>query len=948
MSLRLDKPYEPELDNPSSEAFKKLKNEVLKVLFGQYKSLSGFIGVNINGFSRGSIITQYTVEASEIKTEEISKVNAQIPQAMKEVASVIGSVTASITASDLLFIPKPTYTGTSMKLQCGPPDVNLGELSSVQWKFNDGILNNRPRHVINTIGLQSTLTVSQVILADIGLYECTLKISVLEYIQKRKVTDEDIRPAPNIRVDAEINAECDGSLLALTCCVQEPYKVKWYLGKTILNSVASETNCVRYSIERACETSITKIYTCKVESLTQYNKTTTLTLFPEPPLCNDIVYGMGREGDSSVIRCEKGQTGSKTAVCESNRQWTLVEDTCIVEEIKELLTESTDLDPVKVEVFVEKLNEAVKEQTEAIAESSNTISAITEILVSVSDVTETVTEPLMKNVLEVVDKLSADNAAKSWQVLNTNRSSNASSQLLGSLEQLSKGLKGEFSITTPRIQLKKTSFRDFFSINLNSSIHLNIPNTQHENVSITTILFSSLDNILPARDASFNISQLGTTTNSTENDTASVVLDNFINADVVLIKVNQVITNVTLSYEKKNDSFTPDPQCVFWNFSLLDGLGAWDDKGCSLISDINSTVTCQCNHLTSFSILMSTHIPESIREALDIITYIGVGISLASLVICLIIEGYVWKAVTRNGTAFMRHVSIVNTALCLLIADICFIIAASVAKNPDENPGEDFTVPVGPCSTATFFMHFFYLALFFWMLVSGLLLFYRMVMVFSHMSKSAMLAVGLCVGYGAPLIIAVVTVASTAGGNGYIQREQACWLNWNETMALLALVIPALTIVFINIIILFVVLYKMLRSGGIGDQSVADERHTLKVVVRCVLILTPLFGLTWSLGVGTMVAPTNEGVHIAFAFFNSLQGLFILVFGTLFDSKIRALLARKPLTGSSGSSSNRTKSTSAGLFSKVRSILPGRRNVYHLSPPSRSSTNEPTESYSSI
>ena len=368
---------------------------------------------------------------------------------------------------------------------------------------------------------------------------------------------------------------------------------------------------------------------------------------------------------------------------------------------------------------------------------------------------------------------------------------------------------------------------------------------------------------MPARNSTYDPDLFNTTTNGTTTDNA-------INGAVVLVKVSKSIENVSLSYNKINANLTLHPQCVFWNFTFFNNLGAWDDEGCTFVSDINNTVTCSCNHLTSFSILLSTDIPPSVRELLDIITYIGVGISLASFVICLIIEGYVWRAITKNSTAFMRHVSIVNTAVSLLIADICFIIGASFAKNPLENPEEDHKVPVGPCSTATFFMHFFYLALFFWMLVSGLLLFYRTVMVFSHMSKLTMLAIGFSLGYGCPLIIAVITVAVTAPGSGYIRKDFACWLNWLETKALLALVIPALTIVLINILIVIVVLFKMLRRG-VENTSQPEERHTLVVIIRCVAILTPLFGLTWSLGVGTMVSSTNKGIHIAFAFFNSLQ-----------------------------------------------------------------------------
>ncbi|CDQ98041.1 unnamed protein product [Oncorhynchus mykiss] len=84
-----------------------------------------------------------------------------------------------------------------------------------------------------------------------------------------------------------------------------------------------------------------------------------------------------------------------------------------------------------------------------------------------------------------------------------------------------------------------------------------------------------------------------------------------------------------------------------------------------------------------------------------------------------------------------------------------------------------------------------------------------------------------------------------------------------------------------------------------------------------------------------MTTPNNLGIHIVFAIFNSLQGLFILVFGTLLDKKIR-----EALTGRSQVSSNRTRSTSAapssssGLgFFRIR-----RRNVFNVSAAPTSST----------
>ncbi|XP_031155849.2 adhesion G-protein coupled receptor F1 [Sander lucioperca] len=667
-----------------------------------------------------------------------------------------------------------------------------------------------------------------------------------------------------------------------------------------------------------------------------------MKVFTEAPTCVDTQYGTGRVGDTSIVRCNPGQVGSRTFVCQQTG-WMLSEDTCIVTAIQELFVVSTNLNKEEVPDFVGNLSSTVTKERDKIATSSATISAIVDILNNIASVsTGDVTATVMENVLETVDVIIGSESRQSWTFLNANRTSSASSALLSSMESLSDRLVGEIAFETPRILLNRTiTFNNSFTANLNNSIFIKVPNINN-NVFFTTITFSTLDNVMPARNSSFDAIRFNTTSNYT-------VTDNAINAAVVLVKTKATVKNVNLSFNKLNSSLLLNAQCVFWNFTLFNNLGAWDDEGCTFVSDINNIVTCSCNHLTSFSILMATDIPPELREALDIITYFGVGISMASLVICLIIEGYVWKDVTRNSTSFMRHVSIINTALSLLIADICFIIGASIAKNPLENPGGDYNVPVGPCSTATFFMHFFYLALFFWMLVSGLLLFYRTVMVFSHMSKSIMLAIGFLLGYGCPLIIAVITVAVTAPGNGYIRADNACWLNWIQTHALLALVIPALTIVFINIIIVIVVLFKMLRRG-VGDATQRDEKQTLVVIVRCLAILTPLFGLTWALGVGTMISSTNKGIHIAFAFFNSLQGFFILVFGTLFDSKIRSILSRKVPTPSTGS--NTTRSTSGGISSLSGlnwiNRLRGRRYIYRVSEAANSSSTGASESFVNI
>ncbi|XP_077950021.1 adhesion G protein-coupled receptor F5 isoform X4 [Gasterosteus aculeatus] len=940
LSVELDRTFNSNLSNPLSDEYKTLESSINKVLVSQYSSITGFIKVSVTGFREGSVITEFTVQTSNINLGEVATANKNLITAITPIAPVIGSVTALINSKTptKTIKPFPIFTGQTMVHMCEvSPELNIGAISGSKWKFNGKEINTNQ---VLLSGSTSTLTVNNVALLDIGLYECTLTGGVISYSQKRAVTNGEIKETPIIRLKRRVNVKCGGGgqVISIECCVQSPYTVNWFRGSEDSALVSSAIGgCINYD-HRLESCSERPLFTCKVQNLA-YEDKTEIIVFTQEVTCTNVQYGDGRDGDESTIKCDAGLEGFKKARCVT-RKWTVFEDTCIVTRVKELFFASERLNEETVAEFATNLSTAVGKEKTTILRSPATISATVDVVKNIAaHIGEVVSEDFMRDVLETVDVIIGDGSRESWTTLNGNETRNASSSLLGSMELLAGGLVGEVALATQQILLNRTSFDNSFSADLNPSIFIDIPDINLRNVFITTITFLTLNNVMPVRHNSSSV--LDTTGNE------SRVVDIAVNAAVVLVQINETIQNVTLSYSKLNKLLSQGPQCVFWNFKLFNNRGAWDSEGCKFVSDINNTVTCNCSHLTSFSILMSTNIPSGIGFALDVITYVGVGISMASLVICLIIEGYIWKAMTRNSTSFMRHVSIVNSAVSLLIANICFIIGASIADNPLENRGGDHLVPVGPCSTATFFMHFFYLALFFWMLVSGLLLFYRTVMVFSHMSKSIMLGIGFVLGYGYPLIIAVITVAVTAPGNGYIRKDNACWLNWFQTHALLALVIPALTIVSINLLIVFVVVVKMLRRG-VGDAAQADERHTVVVILRCVVILTPLFGLTWALGVGTMIDSTNKGIHIAFAFFNSLQGFFILVFGTLFDSRIRSILLKKSPASSTGSN-HTSRTTSGGLSSRSGlnwiNRLRRKSNIYHVSEAATSTDTGASESF---
>ncbi|XP_073722060.1 adhesion G-protein coupled receptor F1-like [Misgurnus anguillicaudatus] len=543
-----------------------------------------------------------------------------------------------------------------------------------------------------------------------------------------------------------------------------------------------------------------------------------------------------------------------------------------------------------IPVFMTDLSNTAVQSNTVITQSADTVQTIVDILNTIAGISQTITisQPVMKDFLKTVDIIVSDASKNTWTELNNgNKTENKSTELLQAIETISDRLSyDEYIIMETSIQLhRKTitnSFTETSSLE-NSTTKIIIPHVFKPTL-ITTIIFTKLDNVLPTRNTSNN-----------DNKTS----ENYINGDLVVVRVNEAINNILFTFNTTNTSLK-NPQCVFWNFDL----NHWDSTGCKVKSLENNMVTCECDHTTSFSILMSPFAIDN--PALDYITYIGVAISLASLLMCLFIEMIVWKSATRNDTSYMRHVSIVNIAVSLLIANICFIIAAAIADQ--EQP-----ISLGRCSPVVFFMHFFYLAVFFWMFILALLLLYRTVIVLSQLSRAKMVAIAFTVGYCAPLLIAVITVASTAGHQHYVTKENACWLNWYESKALLAFVIPALTIVAFNLLVLIVVV-RWIR--GIGATTQSDEKHTLVVIVQCVAILTPIFGLTWGFGIGTMVSH-DFSIHVMFAIFNSLQGFFVLVFGTLSDRKVRESLPTKLLLQNLSSNHTRSNNPESELSQRI-------------------------------
>ncbi|CAM4715700.1 unnamed protein product [Leuciscus chuanchicus] len=885
ISLSIDEIFDASLNNPNTGKFKKYKSDIEKAIKSSYKDVKGFMSATVTGFRPGSVIVDFFITSAEV-IQITGEINKAISNNMKDANFNVDPTSVAETDNTNLRPRDPVFPEQDIILSC--PATNL--LGNVDWKFQGEIVQQSSHYRFSLDRLN--LTVKSVTIRDNGRYECVYNTTTGLHITWDRI--DYIKPYPSLQVPTNKTYKCEKQLVELVCCVHSDYSIQWVQDTKMLSSKADSLKCITQQFNILSESSCVKnsIFTCKLDNTDlhrfSYSSRAVELIFYSPlpsdstVTCSDKVYGFGKFGDPPAVGdCEKNKVGFREGVCQSSGFWKTVKDNCVLRIIDALEQESKVVDPATLTDFVIKVKNATTVNSGDVVQSQATVSTIVGILNNIAGASQTfmLDEVVLTSFLTIVDVISSESAKHVWVELNSNAASKGnSSQLLNSIENVIKATSDtNFNITSPSnsFLFKKVTtsvdFRDVLRLNSTAEIFIPDITSTLKNVTITAVAFSSLGNVMPARNFTDNL-------NETEN---------VINGLIVVVITSKPINNIELSFEKLGNTVTRNnnsvklgkPQCAFWEFNLFNRTGGWDSTGCQEVKQINDIVTCHCNHTTSFSILMS---PDDAPEdlALSVITYVGVAISIASLVVCLIIEMIIWKEISKNSTSYMRHVSLVNIALSLLIADICFIIGAAIAK-----PGEDY---INSCSAAVFFTHFFYLALFFWMMVSALLLLYRTIVVFAPISTSVMMAVAFVVGYGAPLLISVITVASTAGSQKYVTQNGTCWLNWDISRTLLAFVIPALVIVFVNIIVVIIVMVKMLR-GRVGESS-RDEKNILMVILRSVAILTPLFGITWGLGLGIVIQPKAVALHYLFTIFNSLQGFLILVLGLLVEKRVRQTL----------------------------------------------------------
>uniref|UniRef100_A0A3B3TDN3 Adhesion G protein-coupled receptor F3b n=1 Tax=Paramormyrops kingsleyae TaxID=1676925 RepID=A0A3B3TDN3_9TELE len=387
------------------------------------------------------------------------------------------------------------------------------------------------------------------------------------------------------------------------------------------------------------------------------------------------------------------------------------------------------------------------------------------------------------------------------------------------------------------------------------TVELNSSSTSSDNYHPNVQLTSFSGNQTNCNNIVFNVSvstpgQTSGSVNIIGYRTLVNLLPSIPNMNLNSIVMSTVMQNSSLAKEiainfSLINERPPDYEmlCVFWNFSTM----TWSDEGCYWNkTSSNEQMICICNHLTSFSTLMSKSPIE--LPYLDQITYVGLAASVSSLIVCLVIEFMVWNTVVKSNVSHFRHTALVNISLCLLMGDTVFLVN-SFYQSPKW------------CGTFTVIKHFCYLSMFFWMLCLSTMLLHQLIFVFHQMRKKVYLTISISIGYVCPLIIVLLTYKIyNDGAEDVYYNAKSCWLNYKSPFngSIHAFIFPVLTIVLINFFSMMVVITKLLRPQ-VSEGSKGDQKEMAKSILKAIVFLTPVFGITWILGFFVLVFDLTEG-----------------------------------------------------------------------------------------
>ncbi|XP_070182657.1 adhesion G-protein coupled receptor G6-like [Littorina saxatilis] len=307
--------------------------------------------------------------------------------------------------------------------------------------------------------------------------------------------------------------------------------------------------------------------------------------------------------------------------------------------------------------------------------------------------------------------------------------------------------------------------------------------------------------------------------------------------------------------------------CVFWDFAMQDGKGAWSEEGCNYSDTVQGKVVCECDHLTNFAVLLDLYGQESRKEkiaqihesALSLISKIGLSLSIAGLSVTVISFIVIKKLHSSNSQQ-----TLFNLALALLLSWVTFLAGFSRGHGHVS------------CVLVAALLHYLILVSFMWMVIEGILLFLQFkarVGRFSrYMLKTALPA------WGLPLIPVIITLSIDV--NLYNGGEQYCWMS--RTPFYYAFLTPIAIMVSANIVLYVLIVVSICRRRDMSHGGTSYNVISIRASIASFVVL----GLSWVFAFFAI-----EDARLVFQYLftctAAFQGILIFAIFTARDAAVR-------------------------------------------------------------
>lgn len=279
---------------------------------------------------------------------------------------------------------------------------------------------------------------------------------------------------------------------------------------------------------------------------------------------------------------------------------------------------------------------------------------------------------------------------------------------------------------------------------------------------------------------------------------------------------------------------------------------------------------------------------ESHMERIELMSNIGYGVSLVSLLLAVIIMFYFKRLhCPRNTIHINLFVSFIFRAIISFVKENALVkgVGFSFDVEVDENGDVLFLDNSSHWQCKTFFSIFNYIlgANYMWIFTEGIYL--HMLITVAMFSEKSSIKRLVLFGWGAPVLFVIPWVIVRA-----TLEDELCW-NTHPTQGYFWLIrgpiVAAMAINFVIFLNIIRVLFTKLNAFNTPDV----KRYRYRKLAKSTLVLIPLFGVHYIVFIGlpNKVDATTELVKLYYEmFFNSFQGFFVSLLFCFLNGEVQA------------------------------------------------------------